>query len=163
MKASGLLLALLLPLALSWTAAGHDLGAQDAHSPVLPPGASYAETAHAQGVVSYHCHLHPGMGGTLEVLPPSSPGASAVVRIAIRDDGNATHLSAMRFSDAAGGNRTTVHAGDTLLWENEGQSPHDVHIGWSSLAGRDSGAFELWIAAGLVVVLTGIAVAARRV
>lgn len=154
--------ALLLLAAAPPPAGAHEVAAVDAYSRVLAHGDAYSDTAHTAGVVPYHCHLHPGMVGILRVLPGTAPGGSTTIRIAIQDDGNATHLGAMRFLDAAGGNQTVAHVGDTLLWVNEGQLLHDLHIAWSWVAPVDNGSFELWIAAGLVIALTAIMVAARR-
>jgi plastocyanin len=152
-----------LALALmAFPAAGHDVATSDAQSPLLAPGQSYNETAHATGIHAYHCHVHPGMMGTLVVLGGVDPAGPQARRIAIYDDGNATHLRAMGFHDPlGGGNTTTVHLGDRVEWTNEGTLAHDVHIAWPAPA--DTGAFELWVAAGLVVALTAIFFAAQRV
>lgn len=157
LAAAAVLLALVLP------SSAHDVAGSDAQSPVLMHGETYTDTAHAVGMITYHCHIHPHMMGMLQVLPAADPAVPATHRIALRDDGNATDLAAMRFEDAAGGNMTTVHLGDTLVWINEGTLSHDVHIVWSAAAPTDTGSFEVWVAVGLVVALTAIAVVARRV
>lgn len=152
------LLAVLLLLALP--AAAHDVGVSDAQSPILPPGAAYNETAHAAGTHLYHCHVHPGMLGTLVVSPDADPRGPQLHHVAIYDDGNATHP--MGFRDVASGtNVTTVHLGDRIEWTNEGLLPHSLHISWP--AAQDSGAFELWVVGGLAVALLGITWAARKV
>jgi plastocyanin len=156
------LLALAALAALAAPADGHDVGTSDAQSPLLAHGQGYNETAHVAGTHPYHCHVHPGMTGLLVVLPDADPAGPATHRIAIFDDGNGTHLRAMGFRDAAGGNVTTVRLGDRIAWTNEGALAHDIHIAWPASAGSDDGSFEVWVAAGLVVVLTGIFVAARR-
>jgi len=163
LRAAALLLLSALGLALVAPVAGHDVAMGDAQSPALVHGETYTDTAHAPGLVLYHCHIHPRMVGLLEVLPEAAPGGPVTHRIAMRDDGNATHFAAMGFVDEAGSNVTAVHLGDSITWANEGQLPHDVHILWSSVATGDTGSFEVWVAAGLVLALTGIYFAARRV
>ncbi|MEA3143704.1 MAG: hypothetical protein QOG31_1028 [Thermoplasmata archaeon] len=153
------LLAALLLLAAPATA--HDAATNDAQSPLLAPGQSYNETAHAAGTHAYHCHVHAGMGGLLVVLPDADPAGPRMHRVAIYDDGDNAHLAAMGFRDAGGGNVTTVRLGDRIEWVNEGTLAHNVHISWPGAA--DNGSFEAWLLAGLVVVLTGIFVAARRI
>jgi hypothetical protein len=102
------------------------------------------------------------MAGTLVVLPDADPRGPQPHHIAIRDDGDATHLAAMGFRDAAGGgNATTVRLGDRIQWTNEGALSHDVHLSWPAPA--DSGSFELWIIGGLIAALLGITWAARRI
>ncbi|MFO1535251.1 MAG: hypothetical protein ABR586_06255 [Thermoplasmatota archaeon] len=156
------LLCLAALLALAAPAGAHDESGRDAQSPLLAHGQSYNETAHAAGTSPYHCHVHSGMQGALVVLPDADPRGPQLHRIAIRDDGNATHLAAMGFRDAAsGGNTTTVHLGDRIQWTNEGALSHDVHLSWPAPA--DSGSFELWVIGGLIAALLGITWAARRI
>jgi plastocyanin len=157
-RSGPLLLALLL---LALPVAGHDVATSDAQSPRLAPGDTYNETAHAAGTHAYHCHLHPGMAGTLVVLPDADPRGPQVHRVAIYDDGEDGHLFAMGFRDPdSQGNVTTARLGDRIEWVNQGALTHNVHISWPAPA--DSGAFELWVAAGLVLALTAIFLAARR-
>lgn len=144
-------------------AAAHDAVGSDAQSPPLGHGGTYMDTAHASGNVLYHCHIHPRMVGLLHISRDVDPAGPATHRIVMRDDGNATDLAAMAFVDNAGSNVTVAHLGDTLLWTNQGTLTHDVHIVWSAVAPADSGSFEVWVAAGLVLVLTAIFAASRRI
>jgi plastocyanin len=154
---------LALGVFLGHAASGHDTGFAELQSPPLAPGQAYTALFDLPGTYAYHCHPHPSMTGQLRVLAGPGPGGPASHRVSIVDDGNATHAGRMAFRDeASGANLTTLHAGDTVVWTNEGGLRHDVHVVALAPAGSDDGSFETTVGGLLAITLATLVASGRR-
>lgn len=112
------------------------------------------------GDIQYHCHIHQSMTGTLHVVP-STGRAPLRQQVLIFDDGNATHTTQMGFAGASGSNRTTLAAGDSVEWENEGSLVHDVAMYLPSSA-SESGLGAWGMVAAVVAVVAVVAILMAR-
>jgi MYXO-CTERM domain-containing protein len=102
---------------------GH--AAQAIASDMIAPGETFTFRPDTPGTYAYHCHPHPWMTGTL--LVTAAGDAPAEVDVAIRDDGNGTHVDEMGFhDDASQTTTTTARVGDLVRWVNEGNFTHNV-------------------------------------
>lgn len=129
-------------------------------SPLLGPGEAFTATFALPGQSAYHCHLHPGMTGLLDVqaAPSDSAPRTHVVHILDPRNGSAGRLG---FQDAQSGtSTTTLAAGDSVVWINDGNLTHDVAFQARAQAPTDPGWFEPLVA-GLALAAVAVIVASR--
>lgn len=88
-------------------------------SGMIAPGSTYSFTFEAAGDVSYHCHPHPWMRGNVTIEEAHGHGAPQTHHVEVVDGASPADY---RFVPE----NLTIHAGDTVVWHNNGTMQHHV-------------------------------------
>lgn len=118
-------------------------------SGILDPGARFSWTPKGAGTLAYRCQLHPRMEGTIVVegdpVALATPTAAATpisVDASQQATSEPSEVAIVDFSfDPA---RVEIPAGTTIIWRNNGESPHTVTGDFADSGVLEPGASFSW-------------------
>lgn len=91
-------------------------------APLLRTGETFEHTFTTIGTFDYHCHPHPWMQGAITIEPAANGSQPQTHQVTIAEP-DPDDSQAWGFKPA----ELTIHAGDTVVWTNEGAMQHNIH------------------------------------